>query len=122
MEGVIDSGVGDTVTRVNLRLAALLEETRKALRGEKDFNVEDVRRLREPVGEMVAIVAQANELKQRQPEIAEQLQWYKSQLGELQTTLVQVRVMLLSRQARLQASQIHSTAVSRWITAFEQTR
>jgi len=118
----MDREAKDAVARVNLRLATLLEETHKALRGEKDFDVEDVRRLGEPVGEMAAIIAQSKELQERQPEIAEQLQRYKSQLGELQTTLVQVRVMLLSRQARLQASQIQSTAVSRWVAAFEQTR
>jgi hypothetical protein len=110
-----------TATRVNLRLAALLEETRSALRGECDFNVEDVRRLGEPVAEMASIVAQSNELQRRQPEIAEHLQRYKSHLVELQTMLLQVRVMLLSRQASLQASQLHTTSVSRWASTVAQT-
>jgi hypothetical protein len=43
-----------------------------------------------------------------QPELAEQLDLYKSQLGELQVTLGQIRVMLLARQASLEAGRVHS--------------
>lgn len=111
-----------TVSRVNLRMAALLEEARGALRGERDFSVDDVRRLSEPVGEMAPIVAQSRELGKLEPEIGELLHVYKGHLSELQTTLVQVRVMLLGKQASLQASQIHATAVSRWASALGQSR
>jgi len=38
-----------------------------------------------------------------QPELAGQLDLYKSQLGDLQTTLGQIRVMLLARQASLES-------------------
>jgi len=38
-----------------------------------------------------------------QPELEGQLELYKSQLGDLQTTLGQIRVMLLARQASLEA-------------------
>jgi hypothetical protein len=121
MESLMHETPLQTIERVKVRLAGLLGETRRALKGERDFNVEDVRRLREPVGEMASIVAQASEFGP-QPEIAEQLQLYKSQLGELQTALLQIRVMLLSRQASLQASQSHTTAVSQWISAFGRTQ
>jgi hypothetical protein len=117
----MESTARETIARVNVRMAALLGETRSALRGQRDFNVEDVRRLCEPVGEMAPIVAQSNELQQRQPEMGEQLQRYKSQLAELQTILLQVRVMLLSRQAYLQANQIHATSVSRWASTVAKT-
>lgn len=113
---------GQTTERINGRLAGLLEEVRGALRGERDFDVEDVRRLGEPVAEMEPIVLQATELRRLQPEIAEQLDRYKSQLGELQTCLVQIRVMLLSRVASLQAGQVHTTAMTLWVSAYGQTR
>jgi len=111
-----------TVERANARLEVLLEGARRALRGERDFDVNDVRQFRKAIGEMTAIVAQSSNLRRLQPEIGSQLDLYKSQLRELQTTLVQLRVMLHSRQARLHASQSHHTAVSRWVSAFRQTR
>jgi hypothetical protein len=111
-----------TVERVNARMAELLEEARRALRGERDFDTEDVQRLREPVGAMDSIVARSNELRRLQPEIAGQLDLYKSQLRDLQTILLQIRVMLKGRQAALDAGQTHNTAVSRWVSALHQTR
>ncbi len=111
-----------TVERVNSHLAVLLEDARRALRGERHFDVQDVRQLREPIGEMTLIVAQWAEVRRLQPEIAGPLDLYKSQLGELQTTLRRIRIMLLARQASLQASQFHNTAVSRWVCALRQTR
>lgn len=111
-----------TVVRVNSCLGQLLDGARRALRGESEFDAEDVRRLRQPVTEMTAIVAQSAELRSRDPEIGGPLDLYVSQLAELQTLLVRIRVMLHSRQASLQTCQAHHTAVSRWVTAFQQTR
>lgn len=122
MESLMDEGLRQTVERVNARLAVLLEEARRALRGECDFGVADVRRLREPVGEMAAIVPRWAELQRLQPEIAGELAFYKSQLGDLQATLVRIRVMLHGRQATLHIGQNHNIAVSRWVSAFRQTR
>ena len=111
-----------TIERASSRLAELLEEARRAIRGERDFDVSDVRRLQEPVGEMAPIVAQAAELRRLQPETTGPLEFYKSQLRELQSTLIQVRIMLHTRQANLQAGHVHNTAVSRWVSALRQTR
>jgi len=122
MERVMSETPGQTAERINVQLAGLLEEARGALRGERDFGVEDVRRLSEPVAEMDAIVLQATELRRLQPEIAEHLDRYKSQLRELQTCLVQIQVMLLSRVASMQASQVHTTAMTLWVSAYGQTR
>ena len=88
-----------TLLRVNTSLAGYLAGARSALRGESDFNVEDVRKIRRPVDEMGPVLAPSTELLRMQPE----LDLYKSQLGELQTTLGQIRVMLLARQASLEA-------------------
>jgi hypothetical protein len=108
--------------RVNASLSGLLAEARRALRGECDFGVEDVRKIRGPVEEMAPIMAQSAEMRRFQPELAGQLDLYKSQLGELQTTLGQIRVMLLARQASLEAGRAQLSAVSQWMGAFRQTR
>ncbi|MGB2643733.1 MAG: hypothetical protein WBG02_20075 [Candidatus Acidiferrum sp.] len=112
----------ETIERANAGLAVLLEGARQALRGERDFNVGDVGRLREQVGKMDSVVAQSSELRRLQPELGKQLDLYKSQLRDLQTLIVQLRVMLHTRQAHLHASQDHNTAVSRWVNALRQTR
>lgn len=112
----------ETVEQASARLAMLLEDARRALRGERDFDVEDVRRLREPLGTMNSIAARSSELRRLEPEIGRPLDLYKSQLRELQTLIVQLRIMLHTRQARLHASQDHNTAVSRWVSALRQTR
>jgi hypothetical protein len=122
MDGLMKEAAQQTIKRASARLAELLEETRRAVRGERDFDVSDVRRLQEPVGEMAPIVAQASELRRLQPEIAGPLEIYKSQLRELQSTLIQVRIMLHTRQASLQVGQVHNAAVSRWVSALRQTR
>jgi len=111
-----------TIKGTNSRIALLLEQARASLRGERDFGVADVRALLEPVGEMDAIVAQSSELRLLHPEAAVQLDLYKFQLRDLQTILQQIRMMLLTRQAGLNASQNNLTAVSRWTSAFNQTR
>ncbi len=116
------AGLRQTIERVNARLAALIEAARRALRGEGEFNVESVRQLRKPVEEMAPIVGQSADLRQAQPEIIGQLEQYKSHLGELQTTLNQLRVMLLGRQASLCSDQTHVSAVSRWASTLRQTR
>jgi hypothetical protein len=122
MEGLISEATRGSIEGVNARLAALLEGARRALRGESDFSVADVRRFREVLGEMAQIAAESGELRQRKPEIGSQLDQYKVRLGELQTLLVQIRIMLHTRQAGLHAVQSHNTAVSRWVSAFRQTR
>ena len=111
-----------TLLRVNASLAGYLAGARSALRGECNFNVEDVRKIRRPVDEMGPVLPHSTELLRMQPELAGQLDLYKSQLGELQTTLGQIRVMLLARQASLEAGRAQLSAVSQWMGAFRQTR
>jgi hypothetical protein len=111
-----------TIEGANSRLAELLVEAQAALRGEREFTVAELRRLREPVEKMAAIAAGSRALRVAHPEIASHLDAYKVLLGELQTTLQQIRVMLLSRQATLSASQNHVTAASLWVSALHQTR
>jgi hypothetical protein len=111
-----------TLLRINALLAGYLAEARRALLGDCDFGVEDVRRIRGPVDEMAPVMAHSTELLRLQPELAGQLDLYNSQLGDLQTTLGQIRVMLLARQASLEAGRAQLSAVSQWMGAFRQTR
>jgi hypothetical protein len=115
-------GLRQTLLRVNASLTGYLAEARRAARGECDFGVADVRRIRGPVEEMAPVLAHSTELLQLQPELAGQLDLYKSHLGDLQTTLGQIRVMLLARQASLEAGRAQLSAVSQWMSAFRQTR
>jgi hypothetical protein len=122
MEGLMYEAMRQTLLRVNPALAGLLEDARRALRGECDFGVEDVRKIRGPIEDMAPIMAQSNELLRMQPELAGQLDLYKSQLGDLQSTLGQIRVMLLARHAGLEAGRAQLSAVGQWMDAFRQTR
>ncbi len=118
----MNEAVRITIRRVNACLGGLLEEARRALRSETDFGVEQVSKLRQPVEEMTQIAAGAAELRRLQPEIAGELDLYKSQLSDLQDMLGQIRVMLLARQAGLEAGRAQLSAVSHWVNAFRQTR
>lgn len=119
---MIVSAAHETIEKSNARLAVLLEDVRRALRGECEFDAADVRRLREPIGEMDAIAAQSSSLRTLDPDLAKHLDLYKSQLRELQTLMVQIRLMLHTRQLHLNASHNHNAAVTRWVGALRQTR
>ncbi len=114
--------VRQTLLRVNARLSELLQESRGALRGERNFGLEEIQKLRKPIEEMAPVIAESASARSFQPEIAGQFDLYKSQLEELQNTLQQIRVMLLARQASLEAGRAQLSAVSHWVAAFRQTR
>jgi Zn-dependent oligopeptidase len=78
--------------------------------------------LRATLAEMAPIVAQSSELRRAHTEIAAALDAYKSQLRELQQLLVQIRVVLQTRQAKLNLSKSHTAAVAGWVSAFHLTR
>jgi hypothetical protein len=63
--------------------------------------VEQVRVLSASIQEMAPMIARAAELRTVEPELAAQLDLYKSQLRELQTTLDQIRLMLLTKRAQM---------------------
>lgn len=115
-------GLRQTVERINIRLAVLTEDVRRAVRGEGEFDVESVRKLRAAIEEMAPILAQCVELRRTQPETAEAIDVYRSQLKELQTAITQVRVMLLSQRTRMEANRAHFQSVSQWADTLQQTR
>lgn len=112
----------EQVTRINARIAGLLDEARQALRGESVFGVAQVRDLSASVSEMAPVWAHAAELRLSRPELAGELDRYKSQLGDLHITLRRVRLMLLAQRSQMEASRAQLAAVSCWTKAFQQTR
>jgi len=114
--------IGLIVESVSAQLAELLEESKLALLGQRDFRVENAIQLRTTMDKMAPILAQSGELRRTHPEIGAQLDRYKSLLRELQEIIRHLRVMLLAKQASLGPRQSHNVAVSRWISAFRQTR
>ena len=112
----------EKIASINGRLAALLCETKQALRGERDFGPEQIRALRDPVTEMDPIMSGSKELRVLQPELEGELDLYKSQIGDLQDTLEKVRVMLLARQAQMLTSRSRLNAVNHWANTLGQTR
>jgi hypothetical protein len=112
----------DKVRAVNVRLAELLRHARQALRGEAVFGVEQVRELSQHIGEMASVCAQAPELRLLRPEFEPELDLYKSQLGELSSTLHQVRLMLLSQRAQMESNRAQLAAVSHWASTLMSTR
>ena len=112
----------ETIASANARLGTLLAETKQALRGEREFGPQEISALREPLTEMAPLMSQAKDLRVLQPELEGELDLYKSQLGDLQTTLEKIRLMLLARQAQLCASHAQLTAVGRWAKTMGETR
>jgi len=111
----------EKVTRLNSRIAGLLHHARQALRGESIFGVAQVRALSADVAEMAPLWAQAAELRQLMPELKGELDLYKSQLHELNITLRNVRLMLLTQRSQMNASRAQLAAVGHWAKTFQQT-
>ena len=106
--------IREKIAAVNARVGFLLEETQRALRGERNFGPEQIRAITQPVSEMEPILAGAQELTRQEPEIEPEIAQYKRQLSELHLALEQVRMMLTARRSRMERSRQHLDAVSRW--------
>ena len=110
------------IDAINVRIQAQHADTRLALRGERDFGVEQVLALSASIEEMAPMVAQTKQLRPPEPELAAQVERYKSQLRELQITLDQIRLMLLTKRAQMLTRGGQLEAVSKWAGAFQQTQ
>jgi hypothetical protein len=118
----MSTALWDQVPAVNVRLAELLRHARQALRGETVFGVEQVRELAQHIAVMDSVCAQGPELRLLRPDVAPELDLYKSQLGDLSSTLHQVRLMLLSQRAQMETSRAQLAAVSHWASTLMSTR
>jgi len=112
----------EKVIGINARVGSLLQEARLALRGERNFGVADVRALSAQISEMAAVFPAPFHPQIRRPEMTVQLDFYKAQLTELDTTLQQIRMMLLAQRSQMELSRAHLAAVSNWTRAVQQTR
>jgi hypothetical protein len=119
---MMQDDVPGTIERTIAELGERLEDAKRALRGEAEFEAENVSQLRTTIEKMAPIVAKSKELRRRYPDIAPRLGHYKSQLSELQKLTHQLQVVLATKQASLVPSQSQNVAVSRWVTALQQTR
>lgn len=122
MERLVSSEILSKIETINRELIALVADTKRALAGERDFGVEQVRALSQPIGEMAPIMARATDLRALHPEIAAPLDLYKSLLRELQIALDRIRVMLLARRSQMDACRVQLDAVSNWANALSHTR
>jgi hypothetical protein len=116
------SPLGEKIGTVNTDIEVLIADTRRALAGEREFGVQQVRALSERIEAMAPVMQRARELRSLQPELAGQLDLYTTHLRELQTLLEHVRVMLLATRAGLEKGRTHLDAVTRWAAAVRQTQ
>jgi hypothetical protein len=118
----MDGELREKIAAINAQLAVLAEDARRALRGEAQFGVEQVRALSIPVSEMAPILVRSKELRSADLQIGLELDRYKSQLGELHITLQQITMMLLARRSQMESGRVQLSAVTHWANAMSQTR
>jgi len=118
----MDSGLLEQLTRINTRMAELLQMARDSARGQRSFGPEEIRFLQAPLEEMQAILDESANMRGTNPEIAAQLDLYKSQLREMLVTVQQVERRLLGCRSELAAGRVQIEAVSQWANALNSTR
>ena len=109
--------IKERIKATNARVAFLLEETRRALRGERNFGPEQVRAISQPVAEMAPLLTDAKRLTAQEPDLEPEIARYKEQLLELHTALEQVRMMLMANRGGVERARQQLDAVSRWADA-----
>ncbi len=113
--------IADAVRSANSRLAALLEDARKSLRGEGTFGPEQIRQARIAVSKMDPILQKFKELRREDPQIARDLDEYLRILSELQSATQSLKIALLAQQTNLRTARHHNAAVSMWASTLRQT-
>jgi hypothetical protein len=114
--------VVEHVRSANEKLRALISRTRDSLSGRRNFNVEDVRAITEPVGLMQSIVSDAHRLRTIHPDLDGELEAYAGNLGEMQIALEQMRFMILARRAHIEAMRSHVETLGMWTAAVRLTQ
>jgi hypothetical protein len=122
MECLMTDANCQTVERVNMRLAQLLENALGALSGESAFTADDVRALQTLLEEIAPIAEHAVQLRRIHPEINAPLDRYREQLVLLQHTVERLRITLLVQRATLEAGKEQASATAQWCKAFQKTR
>ena len=112
----------ETIESTNIALETLVAETRRALCGEREFGSPQVQALSAQLQRMAPIVSRADELRKSEPANSAALDTYAGLLRQLQTTLEQIHVMLLSRQTQMQQRQLQLHCINQWASALRQTQ
>jgi hypothetical protein len=118
----MSSPILETVESVNATLFHLLEETRRSLHGQADFNVELVRKLSAVVKHMDLILPQSSQLRLAYPELAAPLDHYIRLATALRSELEKVQMMLLARRSSIEAARSQLQAASQFVKALSSTR
>jgi hypothetical protein len=116
------SAILQKIESVNQTLFHLLEETRRSLAGQADFNVESVRKLSLVVAEMDLILPRSKELRAAHPELCAPLDHYLRLASDLRTELQNVHVRLLARRTELEAARVQLNAASKFVSTLSSTR
>ena len=107
---------------INARMHEHVGMTEKALRGEGPFGAQGVRQIRETLTEMEGILKDSSELRQSEPELAAQIEIYKTWLLQLQKTVERLRVGLILQKISVETKRERINATAKWCTAYHQTR
>ena len=118
----MDGSERDVIASTNAALEALIADTRRALSGQAEFGVAHVRALSDRLQAMAPIVNRAAELRRTDPRTGTALDTYTDLLGQLQTTLEQIHVLLLAQQAQMQYRQVQLHCIGQWASALRQTQ
>ena len=103
----------------NATLATVLSSVRESLAGRRDFHVEDIRAIAEPIGRMSAVVFQAGVREMAGSD--EDIKSYATLLQSLEVALERAQFMLLARRGHLDTLREHVQRSQLWMTAFQQT-
>ncbi len=112
----------EKIASANSDLLLMLEQTRRALAGQRDFDVELVRKLSSLVAEMDPVLSRSRELRLEQPALAIPLNHYVRLATELRSELDKAQIMLLARRSSLDAARTQLLAVGLWTSALSSTR
>jgi hypothetical protein len=111
------------VTEVNSKIAIHVDRARRTLIGAAVFDVDSVRELMVLVSQMEPHVRAARRPNtQASREFSFQMDVYRKHLQGLSKSIEQIRMMLLARRGELEFSHRHMSAVSRWTSAYQQTK
>jgi hypothetical protein len=118
----VSSPLLENIEKNNAQIGALLTETRRALTGQAEFGVGQVRALSKLIIAMGAIVERTRDQQKLPPEITGQLDVYRAYLHDLQPALERVSMMLLAQKTRMDAGRGQIEAVTKWAAMLGQTR
>ena len=112
----------EKINSVNQTLFHLLEQTRRSLAGQAEFNVDTIRQFSLVVAEMDLVLPRSKELRARHPDLSAPLDHYLRLASDLRTELQKVHAQLTARRTELEAARSQLHAASQFVSALSSTR